>query len=162
MPITPGWPLVIIGQGIEGAKPRDANFYNIVTTANCNTQGGSHFYRQYFVMQNYTDISATAAALAAEVIHHNYNVNRAADVNAGKLPAGRSIDLYSIGTSVRAVLEDAITIAGGTKVCSGSTTPKAVSKALFQIKCGDEVYIGSNLYYFAKAMGDGKLRPLQK
>jgi len=35
-------------------------------------------------MQKYTEMSATAAALAEEGIHNNYYVNRAADVNAGK------------------------------------------------------------------------------
>jgi len=152
--ITPGWPLLIIGQGNEGGKPRDSNFYNLVTTANRNTHGGSHHYRQFFVVDRYSDISQTAASLSSDVIHDNYNV-RLGDSGS---PVGRTIDLYSEGSSVGA------TIGGGscgsaTKVCTGNTTPKVDHKALFQVECGSSSYIGADPYYFAKDLGDGKLRP---
>ena len=47
-------------------------------------------------------------------------------------------------------------------VCVGSTTPNKDSKALFEVKCGDSTYIGSDPYYFAPdgfEEGDNKKRP---
>ena len=48
-----------------------------------------------------------------------------------------------------------------TKVCSGSTTPKADSRALYQVKCGSSTYIGPDPYYFSPNdwTGQDKKRP---
>mmetsp|Transcript_43361 Transcript_43361/g.49991 ORF Transcript_43361/g.49991 Transcript_43361/m.49991 type:complete len:191 (-) Transcript_43361:41-613(-) len=48
------------------------------------------------------------------------------------------------------------------KVCVGSTTPNKMSKALFEIKCGNATYIGSDPYHFAPdgfTEDDKKKRP---
>ena len=152
--VTDGWPILMVGQGNEGSKPRDANFYNIVTTANRNSHGGSHHYRQYFVLDTYNGISTRAKKWVDDVIHDNYNVR----LGDSGTPEGRTIDLYRKGSSVGATVGESF-CADATKACTGSTTPKAGSMALVEIKCGNQRYIGSNLYYFAKDLGDGKLRP---
>jgi len=100
--LTDGYPILWLGNANEGNKPRDANVYNIVTTANKNGPGGSHYFRQYFVMDRYSDISARAANLVAEVKQQNYNVNIAGD----ETPVGRTINLYKKGNSVGAAIGD--------------------------------------------------------
>ena len=103
--LTDGWPKLLLGSANEGAKPRDATVYNIVTTANKNNAGGSHYYRQYFVMDRFSDISATAASLVGDVYQDNYNVNSVGDMSIfGRLPEGRDVTLYSSGTSVGATI----------------------------------------------------------
>ncbi len=56
---------------------------------------------------------------------------------------------------------EATAVAAPTKVCSGSTTPKADSRALWQVKCGSSTYIGPDPYYFSPDdwTGQGKKRP---
>lgn len=100
--LADGWPLLLVGNANEGFKPRDANVYNIVTTAAKNYQGGSHYYRQYFVMDRFSDISETAAGLVSEVIQQNYNVNDAND----ETPVGRTVKLYKKENKVGATIGD--------------------------------------------------------
>ena len=150
--LTPGWPLIWIGNANEGSKPRDLNVYNIVTTANENSQGGSHFYRQYLIIDNFDGISERALSWRNEIKTDNYNVKK-----GHTTPEGDIIDLYIVdgGSIVRAKVGAADrTVAG--KICSGSTTPKANSKALFEIICGDATYIGSDPYQFAPDWGPTK------
>lgn len=149
--LTPGWPIVIIGNANEGKKPRDLNVYNVVTTANKNTAGGIHFYRQYFVIDRFSDISSTAAFWANEVITDNYNINNES------APLSRTVDILTEidGTSIRAVVGKSGTTGS---VCTGTTTPNANSKALFHVKCGEKTYIGADQYHFARFM-DGKFMP---
>ena len=150
--ITDGWPLLIAGNANGGDRPRDSNVYNIVTTANRNTEGGIHHYRQYFVMDRFSDISEQAKRLASEVTQDNYNVKRG-DSGA---PVGQVVHLYKSGNSVGAsVGNESCGKSTITKICSGSTTPKADSKALLQIVCGSDVYIGSDPYYFSPDDFDG-------
>jgi len=153
--LTNGWPLVWIGNANEGKKPRDLNVYNIVTTANENRAGGIHYYRQYFAMDTFSDISSTAASWVDEVITDNYNVIRES------APLSRTVDIFTTGvdeSSIRAVVGKS----GMTgSVCTGSTTPNASSMALFHIKCGDATYIGADPYHFAPSdwSGNGYYRP---
>jgi len=100
--LVDGYPLLQVGNANEGKKPRDANVYNIVTTATKNTQGGSHYFRQYFIMDRYSDISARAASLVSEVKQQNYNVNDAGD----ETPIGRTVNLYKKGNIVGAAIGD--------------------------------------------------------
>eukprot|EP00559_Dactyliosolen_fragilissimus_P007399 CAMPEP_0184871370 /NCGR_PEP_ID=MMETSP0580-20130426/40679_1 /TAXON_ID=1118495 /ORGANISM="Dactyliosolen fragilissimus" /LENGTH=861 /DNA_ID=CAMNT_0027374019 /DNA_START=151 /DNA_END=2737 /DNA_ORIENTATION=+ len=158
--ITPGWPLLITGQGIQGAKPRDANFYNLVTTANLNTKGGSHHYRQYFIFDRFHVISDRAKGFVDKVIHDNYNVNLSGDDS--KVPPGRTIHLYTSGdeTRVQAAIGESNRVPSTSNIrCTGSTTPKMDSMALFYINCGSEDYIGPDPYYLSSAFADENVRP---
>lgn len=109
--LVDGWPKLIVGNANEGSKPRDANVYNIVTTGTKNYEGGSHYYRQYFIMDRYSDISATAADFVAEVKQQNYNVND----NNDETPIGRTVSLYKKGNKVGAAVGDG--------ACNGNEEP---------------------------------------
>jgi len=100
--LTPGFPLLQVGNANEGFMPRDANIYNIVTTASKNSGGGSHVYRQYFVMDRFTNISEKAANLVSQVYQQNYNVNNDADAT----PTGRLVHLYKQGNNIGATIGD--------------------------------------------------------
>ncbi len=118
------WPLLWVGNANEGSRPRDLNVYNIVTTSSRMTGGGSHVYRQYFVMDRFNNISTTAASFVSEAMQKEYNVNNDGDSN----PVGRSVHLYHRkGNNIGAVVGEFT----GTSICTGSTTPKKDFKVSF-------------------------------
>jgi len=155
--LADGWPLLKAGNANDSSKPRNYNVYNIITTAYRNTAGGTHHYRQYFVMDRFSDISDQAKSMVPEVIQDNYNVIS----GHNGAPVGQVVHLYEIvtesGNFVGASVGDkSCGQLDAIKVCSGSTTPKADSKALLQIVCGNDVYIGPDPYYFGPDDFQGK------
>eukprot|EP00587_Corethron_hystrix_P003389 CAMPEP_0113328226 /NCGR_PEP_ID=MMETSP0010_2-20120614/19873_1 /TAXON_ID=216773 ORGANISM="Corethron hystrix, Strain 308" /NCGR_SAMPLE_ID=MMETSP0010_2 /ASSEMBLY_ACC=CAM_ASM_000155 /LENGTH=852 /DNA_ID=CAMNT_0000189473 /DNA_START=133 /DNA_END=2692 /DNA_ORIENTATION=+ /assembly_acc=CAM_ASM_000155 len=153
--LTEGWPLVWVGNANEGTKPRDLNVYSLVTTANDNYEGGSHYYRQYIIIDNFVGMSEKAQSWVDEVITDNYTVKK----DWHSTPVGQTIDLIvSNGKTIVAKIgtnEESAT----QKVCSGSTTPNVNSKALFEVVCGDASYIGSDPYHFAPNLQSGDKKP---
>jgi len=95
------YPQLIVGNANEGSKPRDANCYNMVSVATAMSEGGSFYFRQYFVMDRFSDISETAARLASEVRQDNYNMMGGDDA-----PEGRTVNLYKDGNIVGATIGD--------------------------------------------------------
>jgi hypothetical protein len=137
-----------IGKG--GSIKRDYTVYTVNARPSALTNGGTYFFRQYFIMDKYSQIKGPKGALWADETYQ-------AEYQAGAVQ-GRSIELYASAgdgeiTKFGAVVNGKQCNANNslplpTVKCTGSTTPKPDSKALYQIKCADQYYVGSDPYFF--------------
>ena len=133
------YPRVRAGKAANTA--RDFTVYTINTTPTISP-GDTYSYRQYFIMDKYTEMATKGPMFAPEAIDDKYPAG-------GKV--GRTIKLYSdlTGSAFGFSIDvNGCTAPGATEVCSGSTTPQVGSKALFQVQCGSESVVTNNPYYF--------------
>lgn len=127
-----------------GAAGRDYNVYTINDTPQI-TPGSTYYYRQYFMMDAYTEMRSKGAHWAPEAVKATKGVGAI---------AGRTVKLYksdSGDTFGHAVADDECRPAGAMPVCEGKTTPQANWKALFEMHCGDSYAVTDDLYHFSPA-----------
>jgi hypothetical protein len=129
-----------------GAAGRDFNVYTINDVPQI-LPGSTYYYRQYFMMDAYTEMRSKGAHWAPEATKATKSIGQI---------AGRTVVLYkSAGSSSttfgHAVAGDSCRQAGAELVCEGSTTPQANWKPLFEIRCGDLYAVTEDLYYFSPA-----------
>jgi len=124
-----------------GAAGRDFNVYTVNDLPSIPS-GSTYYYRQYFMMDSYTEMRSKGATWA--------NQATKATKSVGKIP-GRTVNLYrsDSGTFGYTVGGDNCRRAEAEFVCQGMTTPQSNSRALFQICCGDSCAVTEDLYYFA-------------
>ena len=108
-------------------------------------KGGSLAVRHYMLVDLFVGINTRAAQWVPEVLQVGH---------AEGARVGRSIEVYAApGASVFGVSVSGSGCpgAGGEAaiVCTGGTTPQRHSVPLFAVACGDEQYVGANLYFFA-------------
>jgi hypothetical protein len=136
-----------------GAAGRDFNVYTI----NDNPQirpGSTYYYRQYFMMDAYTEMRSKGAHWAPEATKATKSVGQI---------AGRTVVLYKPSSDSSSSSSSSITTYGHTVagdscrqedaelVCEGNTTPQANWKPLFEIRCGDLYAVTEHLYHFSPA-----------
>ena len=126
-----------------GAAGRDYNVYTINDVPTIRA-GSTYYYRQYFMMDAYTEMRSKGAQWAPEAIKATKGVGTI---------AGRVVKLYKSdsGTFGYAVGDDTCRVTEATLACEGKTTPQSNSKALFQIRCGDSYVVTDDLYHFSPA-----------
>lgn len=134
-----------------GAAGRDFNVYTVNDIPSNFVQGSSYYYRQYFMMDKYTEMQAKGLAWrnqAAKAVKSNGSI------------AGRTVTLYSdaiSNTFGHTVGSDSCRQPGASAVCVGSTTPPSNTnwKPVFEIYCGDDYVVTDNLYHFTPAWNSG-------
>ena len=126
-----------------GMAGRDYNVYTINDLPRIKP-GSTYYYRQYFMMDRYTEMKAKGMDWATETTK--------ATKGQGAID-GRSVTLYSSSTNAFgfAVSGDACRRADAVQVCEGWTTPKSNWKPLFEIYCGNAHVVTDNLYHFSPA-----------
>jgi len=125
-----------------GAAGRDFNVYTINDTPQIRP-GSTYYYRQYFMMDAYTEMKTKGPYWASEATKATKNVGAI---------AGRIVTLYksdSGNTFSHAIEGDTCRPTGATPVCEGMTTPQANWKPLFEIRCGSAYAVTENLYHFS-------------
>mmetsp|Transcript_40172 Transcript_40172/g.46209 ORF Transcript_40172/g.46209 Transcript_40172/m.46209 type:complete len:860 (+) Transcript_40172:168-2747(+) len=137
-----------------GAAGRDFNVYTINDVPTI-PGGSTYYYRQYFMMDAYTEMKSKGPQWAPEAVKATKGVG---------MIDGRTVQLFqsvvdsSSSTTATAtfghtIQGDTCRVPGGvtevTPTCEGTTTPEANSKALFQIRCGDSYAVTENMYYFS-------------
>lgn len=107
--------------------------------------GSTHFYRQYFIMDQYTNMATRGPEWSEETLQNVYGM-------AGG-PAGRHVSIWASDQSF--TFGATIGVGGpfacdGDHICTGSTTPSGTKKPLYEIKCGNnDVAVTSDPYYYA-------------
>ena len=115
---------------VGGDANRDNIYYAINNTFSDISQVDTYYTKQYFIMDRYTEMSTVGPLWANRTTKGFWPID---DPIAS--PAGRSISLYrNDGGIFGATVGDSTCENEGTFVCTGSTTPKPDSKALFQRK----------------------------
>ena len=126
-----------------GAAGRDYNVYTINDIPTIKP-GSTYYYRQYFMMDAYTEMRSKGAHWAPEAVKATKTVGAI---------AGRMVTLYksdSAGTTFgHAIAGDTCRHGGSTPVCEGKSTPQANWKPLFEVHCGDSYVVTHDLYYFS-------------
>lgn len=130
-----------------GAAGRDYNVYTVNDIPRIS-EGSTYYYRQYFMMDAYTEMKTKGPQWGPEAMKATKTV--------GSIE-GRTVQLYkSAATTAAAATTFGHTIHGDTcrtggaaPTCEGMTTPQANSKALFQIRCGDSYVVTENMYHFS-------------
>jgi hypothetical protein len=135
---TNGYPRVRYGKA-----DRDFNAYTI-NTVPLIRGGDTYSYRQYFIMDSYTEMYTRGPEWAPRATEDQY---------AAGERTGRIVELYSDGSRIFGFTIDneACSPASGspTLVCQGRTTPQPLHKALYQIQCGSSFAVSDDLYYFS-------------
>lgn len=141
-----------------GSSSRDYTVYTVNSVPPDLTNGRTYFYRQYFIMDKYSEMSSkgpTWALQSYQEVYDPYDESEESTIadEAIEAPSGRKVTLYSSdGSSTFGA-----TLSGKTcnlnqeavAQCEGTTTPRPGSKALYHIKCGNESYVGSDPYHFS-------------
>jgi len=130
-----------------GAAGRDFNVYTINDVPKI-PGGSTYYYRQYFMMDAYTEMKSKGPQWAPEAVKATKGVGTI---------EGRTVQLFksvadssNSATFGHTIQGDTCRVPGGaTPTCEGTTTPEANSKALFQIRCGDNYAVTENMYYFS-------------
>ncbi len=128
-----------------GAAGRDYNVYTINDIPTIPA-GSTYYYRQFFMMDAYTEMKGKGMLFSPEAIKATKGVGTI---------AGRTVKLYDSGANTFGftVGDDTCRPAGAVEVCEGSTTPQADWKPVFEIYCGDSYAVTDDLYHFSPAGG---------
>ena len=115
--------------------------------------GDTFVSRQYFMVDRYTKSARKAQEWVPETLQEQYD--------AGELP-GNEIHLYAEdgGVSFGAIVGDEA-CTRGREVCIGSTVPTGLSRALFQVQCAGESFIGWDRYHFSPPSSEEDATPLR-
>lgn len=126
-----------------GSAGRDFNVYTINDTPTIKP-GSTYYYRQYFMMDSYTEMRDKGNYWAPEAYRTTKSVGQI---------TGRSVTLYKSdsGTFGHAIESEVCRSSGATPVCEGKTTPQSNWKPLFEIHCGDSYAVTDDLYHFSPA-----------
>eukprot|EP00049_Salpingoeca_infusionum_P014892 m.285198 g.285198 ORF g.285198 m.285198 type:complete len:826 (+) comp15770_c0_seq2:113-2590(+) len=133
--------------GSAGSVPRDYTVYTVNSLPRGITRGDTYTYRQYIATGRLQNIEAVKEWVD-ETEQMLYPEEEA--------PVGRGVHLMSIDASrFTAVLGDkgAVTVpstvpACGAVRCSGTTTPRQGSAALYMMTCGTQTYVGHDQFAF--------------
>lgn len=126
-----------------GAAGRDYNVYTVNDIPTIRP-GSSYYYRQYFMMDSYSEMKTKGQYWASEPTKATKGVGTI---------AGRTVTLYSSSSNTfgYAVAGDSCRQSEAVSVCQGSTTPQSNWKPLFEIYCGDDYAVTDDLYHFSPA-----------
>lgn len=115
--------------------------------------GDTFVSRQYFMVNRYTKSARKAQEWVPETLQEQYD--------AGELP-GNEIHLYAEngGVSFGAIVGDEA-CARGREICTGSTVPTGLLRALFQVQCAGESFIGWDRYHFSPPSSKEYATPLR-
>eukprot|EP00531_Pseudo-nitzschia_arenysensis_P009193 CAMPEP_0116115578 /NCGR_PEP_ID=MMETSP0329-20121206/579_1 /TAXON_ID=697910 /ORGANISM="Pseudo-nitzschia arenysensis, Strain B593" /LENGTH=759 /DNA_ID=CAMNT_0003609015 /DNA_START=23 /DNA_END=2299 /DNA_ORIENTATION=- len=129
-----------------GAAGRDFNVYTINDSPSIPA-GSTYYYRQYFMMDSYTEMKAKGIEWSPETTKATKAVGTI---------AGRTVKLYDSGANTFGftVGDDTCRPAGAAQVCEGSTTPQTGWKPVFEIYCGNSYAVTDDLYHFSPAGSD--------
>ena len=128
------------GQRIRyGTSARDYNVYTVNALSPSISSGDSLYYKQYFVMDRYTEMANRLPQWAAET---------ETGVVAQGTVTGRTINLYSDGSSTFGHTFEDRECGENSFVCEGNTTPQDNTTALFQVRCGSSLAVTNDLYVF--------------
>lgn len=129
-----------------GAAGRDYNVYTVNDNPRIDA-GSTYYYRQYFMMDAYTEMKTKGAQWGPEALKATKTVGTI---------KGRAIQLYksaSAATSTFGHIIEGDTCrsegVSATPICEGMTTPQENSKALFEIRCGESFAVTEDMYYFS-------------